>query len=163
MSVKNLQYLTSQQALQDAAYFIEFLTTKLSLGDSKWIVFGGSYSGSLSAWFRLKYPHLVVGAIASSAPVQAIIDFQDYLAVVSNSIGTKCVDSIKEATGQLEKLLNHPLGWRSIEKNFKLCDTFNGTILNDVYNLVSTLAGNIEGVVQYNKDNRDFEVRFKNI
>lgn len=160
MSVENLQYLTSVQALQDAAYFIEYLTSKLSLKDSKWIVFGGSYSGSLSAWFRLKYPHLVVGAIASSAPVQAIIDFEDYLAVVSNSLGNKCVDSIKEATDQLAKLLNHPLGWRSIEKNFKLCDTFNGTVVNDVYNLISTLAGNIEGVVQYNKDNTAFEVKF---
>ena len=97
MSVENLRYLTSIQALQDAAYFVEYFTEKYSLKGSKWIVFGGSYSGSLAAWFRAKYPHLVVGAIASSAPVEAIINFKDYLNVVSNSLGQRCDDSIKRS------------------------------------------------------------------
>ena len=30
---------------------------------------------------------------------------------------------------------------------------------NDVMNLASTLAGNFMGIVQYNRDNRAFEVR----
>jgi hypothetical protein len=36
------------------------------------ITIGGSYPGALSAWFRYKYPHLTIGAIASSAVIQAI-------------------------------------------------------------------------------------------
>lgn len=87
-----------------------------------------------------------------------MINFKDYLGVVIKSLGQKCDDSIREATVQLGNELLRPLGWKQIEKQFKLCDPLNGNNTN-VYNLISTLAGNIEGIVQYNKDNRQFEVK----
>lgn len=45
------------------------------IGALQWITIGGSYSGALSAWFRLKYPHLTIGAVSSSGVVNAIYDF----------------------------------------------------------------------------------------
>lgn len=159
MSTDNLKYLTSEQALQDAASFIEFFKRKHNLNnDNKWIVFGGSYSGSLSAWLRLKYPHLISGAIASSAPVQAILNFDTYLKVVDESLGSRCVSEIRSAVDELSNLLGTTSGWTQISKMFQLCDPLDGTKKLDVSNLVSNLAGNFEGVVQYNKDNRKFEV-----
>jgi len=125
--------------------------------DSKWVSFGGSYSGSLSAWIRLKYPHLVDAAVASSAPVQAQINFVNYLAVVRDSLGSECDAAIQAATNQIEALLQHRVGWKVLSKKFNLCDQLDGTNENDVANFVQTLAGNFEGVVQYNKDNRAFE------
>lgn len=71
-----MQHLTSQQALADVATFIDAMNEKYHFPSHiKWIVFGGSYSGSLAAWARQKYPHLIHGAVSSSAPLLAEVDF----------------------------------------------------------------------------------------
>ena len=70
-----LAYLNTQQALADIASFILTQNKNLNLTDSKWILFGGSYAGSLALWFREVYPELCAGAVGSSAPVQPKLDF----------------------------------------------------------------------------------------
>ena len=46
--------------------------------------------------YYFKYPHLVVGAVSSSSPVQALLDFQDYNNVVTTSLGTEIVGGSKQ-------------------------------------------------------------------
>jgi pimeloyl-ACP methyl ester carboxylesterase len=75
------------QALADAAAFITDLKSRLG-EETKFVTFGGSYSGALSGWFRLKYPHLAVGAVATSAPVLAQLNFVAYHEVVADSLRT---------------------------------------------------------------------------
>lgn len=54
LSTANLRYLTSEQALADFAAFITaYRELDPEVSSSAWISFGGSYSGSLSAWMRL--------------------------------------------------------------------------------------------------------------
>ena len=72
--VKNcMAYVSSKLALADYALIIETLKytepwTSI-YRDVPFIAFGGSYGGMLAGWIRTKYPHLVAGAIAGSAPI----------------------------------------------------------------------------------------------
>lgn len=77
LSIENLKYLSSEQALADLAYFIESKNVeyKFDAAKVKWIAFGGSYPGSLAAWVREKYPQLVYGSVSTSGPVLAKADF----------------------------------------------------------------------------------------
>jgi pimeloyl-ACP methyl ester carboxylesterase len=66
---KHMGYLTTEQAMADYATLIWELKEELKDPDAPVIGFGGSYGGMLATWFRLKYPHLLDGAIAASAPI----------------------------------------------------------------------------------------------
>lgn len=75
MSIDNLQYLTSEQALADLATFINQVNKNKGWKNARWIPYGGSYAGSLTAWFREIYPDITFAAIGSSGPVEAQVDF----------------------------------------------------------------------------------------
>lgn len=159
LSTENMKFLSSRQGLADLAQFREFIHRRYKLTDSnRWISFGGSYPGSLSAWFRLKYPHLVYGAVSSSAPMYALVDFTDYLVVVNNSLSSynpDCPVQIEMANEKVIELMATQEGKNKLEKYFKLCKPLETS--DDITNFYSALSGNFEGAVQYNKDNKAFE------
>ena len=160
LSVKNMIYLTSTQALADLANFITAMNNEYNLTDSKWIAFGGSYPGSLAAWLRLKSPHLIHGSVSTSGPLIAQADFPEYLEVVSDAIdltNSNCKKMVQKAMGQAARLTLHRVGWQLMSNLFKTCSPFDGTDPNDVSNIMESLIGNFEGVIQYNRDNRGFE------
>eukprot|EP01132_Coremiostelium_polycephalum_P007631 gene7631-9388_t len=155
LSTESLQYLNSQQALADNAVFRNFIEQSYKVpSTSKWVTFGGSYSGALTSWFKIKYPHLVDITIASSAPVNAQTDFSQYLEVVQNSLltapnGQECVQNIAQATAKIQSLLQQT-NYGGINDLFNLCPPLQSQ--NDVANFMLGLAGNFMGVVQYNAE-----------
>ena len=68
MSNEHMSALSLNNVLEDLASFQKWISTQNGW-QGKWIVVGGSYSGTISALYRQKHPELVVGALASSAPM----------------------------------------------------------------------------------------------
>lgn len=62
---QHLGYLTSEQALADYVKLIGYLRSQPGYKRSPVIAFGGSYGGMLSAWMRMKYPHIIQGYVLS--------------------------------------------------------------------------------------------------
>lgn len=79
-------YLTSSQALADYVLLITHLQKKSRILCPV-IAFGGSYGGILAAWMRMKYPSVVFGAIASSAPIwqfEGLVPCNGFNEIVTN-------------------------------------------------------------------------------
>lgn len=153
-SSPNLQYLSVDQALADLARFIETKKSREGFENSTVVVFGGSYSGNVATWLRLKYPHLVQGALASSAPIFAKADFYEYYEVVTESLrrySQKCVDQIKAAFKAVEKLFAAKDGPQKLKQYFNLCDVPDVNSSNDREHFMNILVEQFGGTVQYNK------------
>nr|XP_039266794.1 putative serine protease K12H4.7 [Styela clava] len=155
-SVENLQFLSSEQALADIARFITNKT--VTSGLKTWITFGGSYPGSLSLWMKLKYPHLIKGAMSASAPLLAKMDFFEYNEVVNRSLSKfgspKCVENIAIATKAVDTMLQSDTGRQQLMKLFNLCSPLSA---DDYEYFQNAVADSIAETVQYNRDNRAFE------
>jgi len=123
-------YLSSSQALADYADLITSLKASVPGAESSpVIVFGGSYGGMLAAWFRTKFPHIVAGAIAASAPIAQFsspcdafgrIVTSDFSAAAPNN---SCSDAVRASWSALDRVSqqknNTGVDW--INKNFRLC------------------------------------------
>lgn len=110
-TTENLRYLSSKQALFDLAvfrqYYQEALNSKYNRSnvDGPWFVFGISYPGALSAWFRLKFPHLTCGSLASSAVVLSVYNFTEFDKQIGDSAGPECKSVLQEITKLVDQQL----------------------------------------------------------
>ena len=81
----------------------KFIHSRFNITRPKpWVSFGGSYPGSLSAWLKLKYPHLMSGSVSSSGPLFAKVDFFEYLQVVHDAIKEHSHECMHEGVGKNE-------------------------------------------------------------
>ena len=97
----NLKYLSVEQALADLNGFTTYFTEKKNL-KGKWFVFGGSYPGALSSWYRNQYPDASVGSLSSSGVVNPILDFYQFDEAVSSALGNECGARLKKISKAFE-------------------------------------------------------------
>ncbi|CAI9104933.1 OLC1v1003725C2 [Oldenlandia corymbosa var. corymbosa] len=124
-------YFNSAQALADYAEILLYLTEKLSAHHSPIIVIGGSYGGMLASWFRLKYPHIALGALASSAPILYFDDItpqNGYYSRVTQDfqgVSSHCYQTIRESWSMIDKVASKPNGLTFLSQKFKTCARLN--------------------------------------
>ncbi|XP_071496177.1 dipeptidyl peptidase 2-like [Diadema antillarum] len=137
----NLGLLTVEQALADYATLISSLRVDLKAQDCPVIAFGGSYGGMLSAYMRFKYPHIVQGALAASAPVLSTANqssqtyFFEQVTKDFHDVDTKCPDIVRAGFEKLQQLADEGTkGFKEISEAFKLCKTL--VAKSEVYHLL---------------------------
>ncbi|KAL3718002.1 hypothetical protein ACJRO7_003181 [Eucalyptus globulus] len=124
---KTRGYFSSAQALADYAEILVYLKQKLNARHSPIIVFGGSYGGMLAAWFRLKYPHVALGALASSAPILSfpdIIPRETFYAGVAKDFlefSFSCHETIRRSWEEIDRGSSELHGLAKLSKTFKTC------------------------------------------
>ncbi|KAH8318754.1 hypothetical protein KR074_005390 [Drosophila pseudoananassae] len=138
LKVSQLKQLNLKQSLADLAFFIRHQKSENSeLQDSKVILVGGSYSGSMVTWMTQKYPDLIAASWASSAPLLAKADFYEYMDMVSSSVqlsyGQNCSQRISRGFEYLVKLFND-------NKIKTLLSKFNGCMDYDPKNPLDRAA-----------------------
>jgi len=126
--LKYLGYLTSEQALADFAELITHVkSTVVGAAESPVIAFGGSYGGMLAAWMRIKYPHIINGAIAASAPIwqfTGLTPCDAFNRVVTSdyaAISAECANTIRKSWPAINKILANDTGKEWLSKNWNLC------------------------------------------
>ncbi|GAB4847618.1 hypothetical protein Ancab_026679 [Ancistrocladus abbreviatus] len=146
-------YFNSEQALADYGKVILHLKEKLKARHSPVIVVGGSYAGMLAAWFRLKYPHIAHGALASSAPLLYFDNItltppEGYYGVVSKDFretSKSCYETIRQSWAMIYKVASRPNGLSFLSRKFHTCQK-----LQDASDLTNYLDDMYCFAAQYN-------------
>lgn len=139
--------------------------------DSKVVVAGGSYSGTLAVWLKNLYPDLIVGCWASSAPLKVRVDYKgmwnklasrtqfniifnlsaDYIKLVGEAYrklgGEYCYNIIDNATSYYQNLFASGQG-AQVKKLFNLCDDFDVNNEQDQWAFFNNIALTFSGSAQ---------------
>lgn len=145
-----MRFLTVEQALADLANFIVHVKREPRYAESPVILIGLSYAGTMAAWFRQLYPHLTIGAWASSAPLLAKADFFEYKEIVGTSFGIagspQCAQRVQNAFEAAEQMIAENRHAEMAEM-FQVCDGFPAHPMDEKH-LFAFIAGFAAAKVQ---------------
>lgn len=131
--------------MADYAYLIKHLKSNDErLKHSPVITFGGSYGGMLAAWFRMKYPNLITGAIAASAPVWQFSTkcdaFQLVVTYSFKKFDKACPEAIRFSWNVINEYGESEKGLAKLKEIFKLCKPLKNS--DELKNWIIDIYGN---------------------
>ncbi|KDO34307.1 hypothetical protein SPRG_19121 [Saprolegnia parasitica CBS 223.65] len=153
-SSSSLDHLSTAQALADYANVITALLARF--GHRPVVAFGGGYGGLLASWLRLKFPHLVIGAVASSAPLLAFdadVDHEafartvTYVASPVAGAHPNCIPNIRALWPKLTAAATSSIGYAQLAAAFRLCPSSQHPLSTS---LVSWITTAFEGLAVHN-------------
>jgi serine protease 16 len=176
LTAKNLKYLTSEQALNDLVHFVRNIQNPITKKKfdlkTRFITIGGSYAGELSAWARMSFPEVFLGAHASSAPLNVKDDFFEYDQEVQKAIGSDCLPYFKEVSDFAESIIlskdnekiknmKKLLTCEEIEDPMLFLYTLSDLVSSIVQYSNPSMPNNIETVCEGFKKTEEGDARFK--
>ncbi|KAF8383755.1 hypothetical protein PRIPAC_72897 [Pristionchus pacificus] len=158
LSNTTLEYCLVEEALEDIASFIQGMNDKYQYKNPKWVTFGGSYPGFLSATFRSIHPELTVGAVASSAPITLTFDTWEYAWSMEETFRTikDCAEAIQDSFTHAQQMTLDVQQRKTLNAKLHLNppltdDTPYIEIDNFLYNVFAVF----QDIVQYTGDGRN--------
>eukprot|EP01096_Ripella_sp_DP13-Kostka_P014316 TRINITY_DN6430_c0_g3_i1.p1 TRINITY_DN6430_c0_g3~~TRINITY_DN6430_c0_g3_i1.p1 ORF type:complete len:537 (+),score=216.95 TRINITY_DN6430_c0_g3_i1:76-1611(+) len=124
--------LSIEQALQDYLVIIDFVKQKWNVPENTAIVaFGGSYPGELASFLRIANPDVILGSLASSAPVRYHPFINDgtksgaFYSVVTETFAIPnkaCPSLVRSAYQQIDSLIETASGRQTLAQQLNLCN-----------------------------------------
>ena len=147
-----MKYLTLDQTFMDYQLLIQ--TIKEQNPKYKYspvFAFGGSYGGMLAAWMRMKFPHVIHGAHASSAPIMFFPGSVSPYAF--NELVTRQWEKYRAGTKQsvyngfmaLKSYSTMVAQWQTLTEIFKTCTPIN---LPEQVNMIADMINSAIGTMQ---------------
>ncbi|KAF8258280.1 serine carboxypeptidase S28-domain-containing protein [Lactarius quietus] len=141
LSVASFKYHTIDQAIKDLVFFAKNVTLPFAGGDNvshpitPWVLVGGSYAGTLTAYTLHQYPDVFWAGYASSAPVQGIIDFWQYFEPIRQNMPANCSNDVQGVIEHWDEVIDsgNKTAFNELKILFGLGDFVNATA-SDVVN-----------------------------
>ncbi|CDW82359.1 UNKNOWN [Stylonychia lemnae] len=127
---ENVKFLTVEQAMMDYVKLIQSIKSQDKYKNSAVIAFGGSYGGMLASWIRMKYPHIIQGAHAASAPILFFpgtvspYAFNELVTRTYRDVipGFDCSSVVKKGLQLLNSYKGDNTHYQDIKNAFNTCD-----------------------------------------
>ncbi|GMR32237.1 hypothetical protein PMAYCL1PPCAC_02432 [Pristionchus mayeri] len=157
LSANTLQYCLMEEALEDVATFIQAMNEKMNYTNPRWVTFGGSYPGLLSATFRSIHSELTVGAVASSAPITLPFDTWEYAWSMEETFKTVpgCAEAIQDSFSHAQQMTLDVEQRKKLNTKLHLNPPFtDSTPYIEIDNFLYNVFAVFQDIVQYSMDGR---------